>query len=226
MKSPVRHTFVKYSFILILFAFFSDAAAQERKVYYFDENNNGVKKAKFKRQIDHGKNLAIEYVQGDSLIKKIVLREEEGRLGEDGLKKLRDYLTKCTNIGFLENEIIVIKYHPGKDRNNSTGLGNTEKEYIKYYHQTLKSELKKLKNVNLAYLCKTYEGLELRKKFVPWHLDVDGAVEELFFEYHYPGSSFVVVNTTGEYYAYFGEHAIEHIVDAVKVFKWKNESGG
>ncbi|HFA47805.1 MAG TPA: hypothetical protein ENJ95_02160 [Bacteroidetes bacterium] len=223
MKNSTVHSLIKCSAILILLALPFIISAQKNNDFYFDENGNSIKKSKFEKKVYKDGYLDIKEIRNDSVMHRLVFREEEGTINKNDLGQLRDYLKKCTGETFSSNEIIVIIYYPGKDPCNSSGVANTDRFLIKKYHQNLKQGLEEQGNVHLVNLYKSYEGLKPQKGIVKWYPDVDGEIEQRFFKQHYPCRSYVVINTTGAYYAYFGEYPDSTIIDVVKIFNEKNK---
>ena len=208
--------------LTIAFFLTHDIHAQKKNNYYFNVNNQPVSKGKFNRSKDYRKVIDVKYMQQDSIIHKLVSREESGNIQKNDMELLRNYLKRCTNKNISPNEIIVIEYYPGISPGHSTALGYTDKFFIKSNHQMLSNGLKELGNPTLIYLYKDFAGLEKQKGIVPWHQDIDNGIEELFFNYHYRNGSFVVINTDGNYYAFFGEHSYEQIFGIVEKFKKEN----
>jgi hypothetical protein len=50
-----------------------------------------------------------------------------------------------------------------------------------------------------------------------WKKDSEGIVERLFFEHHYPCSSFVSISKNSDYISYFGEFGKEYIWEATQI---------
>ena len=61
------------------------------------------------------------------------------------------------------------------------------------------------------------DGLEKYEGLLDWHKDPDGITEKLFFNYHYPCSSFVVISPNGNYLSYFGEFGKEYVWNAINI---------
>ena len=110
---------------------------------------------------------------------------------------------------------VVIIYHPGKDACNSSG--SATKETLKNWHKTLEDGVQQLKANAPIYLYKEKEALEKYDGILNWHKDPDGLTEKLFFKYHYPCSSFVVISSDGEYISYFGEFSKEYVWNAINL---------
>jgi len=169
----------------------------------------------YEELIDYTSNLDIVKIEKGVYKHLLVLREEEGSIGLDGYEKLRQYVEKCTQSKFPENNTIVIKFHPGPDRCNSGGQMATSKNYIKSFYRKFEKELGNIDNIYVAHIAKTMKGLKQQQKIIPWVLDIDGQVEELFFKYHYPCSSYVVINSNGFYRSFFGETSLEQFIQTI-----------
>jgi len=66
------------------------------------------------------------------------------------------------------------------------------------------------------YTFKNYEGLKKYGKILKWNKDIGQTIENLFFQHHYPCSSFVIINNKGEYFSSFGEFGKEYVWKVLK----------
>ena len=181
------------------------------KTRYFDENNVEISKSKFNRIRSTNKLLDIP---GDSINhKKLTLREKRGKINDR--KSLELMLEKATNLELDSDKPIVIIYYPGKDRCNSSGT--TDKEWIKSWYGQLEDELNQVAEIKPLYIFKDNEGLEKYDGILNWHKDPEKTIERLFFEHHYPCSSFVAISKNGDYISYFGEFGKEYVWEATQI---------
>lgn len=181
------------------------------KTRYFDENNVEISKSKFNRIRSTNKLLDIP---GDSVNhKKLTLREKRGKINDR--KSLELLLEKATNRELDSDKPIVIIYYPGKDRCNSSGTTNTE--WIKSWYGQLEDGLNQVAQVKPLYIFKDNDGLEKYNGILNWKKDPEKTIERLFFEYHYPCSSFVVISKNGDYISYFGEFGKEYVWEATQL---------
>ncbi|RXG29141.1 hypothetical protein [Leeuwenhoekiella marinoflava] len=178
---------------------------------YFDENNVEISKSKFNRIRSTNKLLDIP---GDSINhKKLTLREKLGKINDR--KSLELLLEKATDRELDSDKPIVIIYYPGKDRCNSSGTTNTE--WIKSWYGQLEDGLNQVAQVKPLYIFKDNDGLEKYNGILNWKKDPEKTIERLFFEYHYPCSSFVVISKNGDYISYFGEFGKEYVWEATQI---------
>lgn len=178
---------------------------------YFDENNVEISKSKFNRIRSTNKLLDIP---GDSINhKKLTLREKRGKINDR--KSLELLLEKATDRELDSDKPIVIIYYPGKDRCNSSGTTNTE--WIKNWYGQLEDGLNQVAEVKPLYIFKDNDGLEKYNGILNWKKDPEKTIERLFFEYHYPCSSFVVISKNGDYISYFGEFGKEYVWEATQI---------
>ena len=181
------------------------------KTRYFDENNVEISKSKFNRIRSTNKLLDIT---GDSVNhKKLTLREKRGKINDR--KSLELLLEKATDRELDSDKPIVIIYYPGKDRCNSSGTTNTE--WIKSWYGQLEDGLNQVAQVKPLYIFKDNDGLEKYNGILNWKKDPEKTIERLFFEYHYPCSSFVVISKNGDYISYFGEFGKEYVWEATQL---------
>lgn len=177
---------------------------------YFDENNIEISKSKFNRIRSTNKLLDIP---GDSANhKKLTLREKSGEITNRVL--LESLLEKETNQEIDSTKPIVIIYYPGKDPCNSSG--SATKESRKVWFAQLEDGINQIAQTKPIYIYKNNDGLEKQDGGLTWHKDPEGIVERLFFEYHYPCSSFVVISKDGNYISYFGEFAKDYVWEATQ----------
>ncbi|MEE3243986.1 MAG: hypothetical protein VX226_04965, partial [Bacteroidota bacterium] len=182
-----------------------------RDFTYLDIDNKEISRSKFRQKRSTNQYLDIQI---DSLNqKKLIERTKTGKL-----KNFEAYRSLISN-KFLEKldntKPIVIIYHPGKDACNSSG--SATKETLKNWYKTLEDGVQQLKANAPIYLYKEKEGLEKYDGILNWHKDPDGLTEKLFFKYHYPCSSFVVISSDGEYVSYFGEFSKEYVWNAINL---------
>ncbi|MBB4119256.1 hypothetical protein GGR32_001552 [Mesonia hippocampi] len=181
------------------------------KTKYFDENNVEISKSKFDRIRSTNKLLDIP---GDSINhKKLTLREKRGKINDR--KSLELLLEKSTNTELDSNKPIVIIYYPGKDPCNSSGT--TKPEWIKSWYKQLEDGLNQIAEVKPLYIFKDNDGLEKYNGILSWKKDPEKTIERLFFENHYPCSSFVVISKNGDYISYFGEFGNEYVWEATQL---------
>ena len=178
---------------------------------YLDINNNEISKSKFRQKRSTNQYLDIQI---DSLNqKKLIERTKTGKL--ENFEAYRSLVSNKTSEKIDNTKPLVIIYHPGKDACNSSG--SATKETLKNWHKTLEDGVQQLKANAPIYLYKEKEGLEKYDGVLNWHKDPDGLTEKLFFKYHYPCSSFVVISSDGEYISYFGEFSKEYVWNAINL---------
>lgn len=208
-KKIIRKILLIFIIGIIIFSC-STAKNEKDKTRYFDENNVEISKTKFNQIRSTNKFLEIP---GDSINhKKLTLREKRGKINDR--KSLELLLKENTNIQLDSYKPIVIIYYPGKDRCNASGT--TDKEWIKSWYVQLEDGLNQIAQIKPLYIFKDNDGLEKYNGILRWHKDPDRTIERLFFEYHYPCSSFVVISKNGDYISYFGEFGKEYVWEATQ----------
>lgn len=199
------------SFYAILIYACSSTKIGNHKMKYFDENNVEISKSKFNQIRSTNKLLDIP---GDSINhKKLTLREIRGKIANRPL--LESLLEKELYQELDSNKPIIIVYYPGKDPCNTSG--STTKESRKLWYAQLEDGINQIAQTKPIYICKNNEGLEKYDSVLTWHKDPEGTVERLFFEYHYPCSSFVVISKDGSFISYFGEFRKEYVWEATQI---------
>ena len=124
-------------------------------------------------------------------------------------------LEKEINQKLDSNKPIVIVYYPGKDRCNSSGLATTESRKI--WYKQLEDGIYEIAQTKPIYIYKDNDGLKKYDGVMNWHKDPEGTIERMFFEYHYPCSSFVVISKDGNYISYFGEFGKDYVWEATQL---------
>ena len=189
----------------------NSCSSLQRDFTYLDINNNEISKSKFRQKRSTNQYLDIQI---DSLNqKKLIERTKTGKL--ENFEAYRSLVSNKTSVKLDNTKPLVIIYHPGKDACNSSG--SATKETLKNWHKTLEDGVQQLKANAPIYLYKEKEGLEKYDGILNWHKDPDGLTEKLFFKYHYPCSSFVVISSDGEYISYFGEFSKEYVWNAINL---------
>lgn len=195
----------------ILFYSCSSTKIGNAKTKYFNENNIEISKSKFDQIRSTNK---LFEIPGDSINhKKLTLREKRGKINDR--KSLEFLLEEVTNQKINSNKPIVIIYYPGKDHCNSTGA--TNKEWIINWYGQLEEGLNQIAQVKPIYIYKDNDGLKKYDGILDWKKDLDGIIERLFFKYHYPCSSFVVISKEGDYISYFGEFGKKYVWEATQL---------
>tara|TARA_B100001179_G_C18405934_1_gene323804 strand:- start:18 stop:635 length:618 start_codon:yes stop_codon:yes gene_type:complete len=196
---------------LIISGILINSCSSQRDFTYLDIDNKEISRSKFRQKRSTNQYLDIQI---DSLNqKKLIERTKTGKL--ENFEAYRSLVSNKTSVKLDNTKPLVIIYHPGKDACNSSG--SATKETLKNWHKTLEDGVQQLKANAPIYLYKEKEGLEKYDGILNWHKDPDGLTEKLFFKYHYPCSSFVVISSDGEYVSYFGEFSKEYVWNAINL---------
>ena len=132
------------------------------------------------------------------ICKIIINRSEEGSLESE---KILTDLQNLLNIKLEKNQPTIITFHPGKDYCNSSGASTATSQYL--WHKEKEELLDKIKKSNFLYVYKNNTNIKTIKK-LKWFKDPKNIVENTFFRYHYPCSSYVIIYNN-KYRSYFGE---------------------
>ena len=137
-------------------------------------------------------------------------------MNKNQLNELKDNLAIKDSI---DNKLIVIIYYPGKDNCNGMEEYSTwnifDKDYLK--------NLEKISDISHHWIYKDDENLKYyykRKK--GWKKDSKQFVEKMFFKYHYPCFSCVVIDSKGNFianYGEFGKQTVWEISEELKKIK-------
>ncbi len=178
---------------------------------YIDIDNKEISKSKFRKKRSTNKYLDIQI---DSLKqKKLIERTKTGKL--ENVKIYRSLISNKSSEKIDKDQPLVIIYYPGKDPCNSSGTAT--KQFLETWYRTLEDGIQQLNANAPIYLYKEKAGLEKYEGIINWYKDPNGITEKLFFQYHYPCLSFVVISSTGEYVSYFGEFSKEYVWNAINL---------
>ncbi|MBB4805822.1 hypothetical protein HNP38_001094 [Chryseobacterium defluvii] len=171
---------------------------------FFDENDNAITKEQF-----HGRKLKNGElkVYNDSL-KTTKILSERSESGEIGSGKIIDQLNASLGLKLKEDRPVIIIYHPGKDRCNSTGTSTPESAFL--WFKELEKKANKIQKSEFIHIYKDKKGVKTINK-IKWHKDPRNIIENTFFKYHYPCSSYVILYKN-KYTSYFGEFPPDYIL--------------
>lgn len=183
----------------------NNAEAEEKAGYknklplkYFNLDGSQLSKKEFKKIV---KKRRLLQIPGDSLHhRKLVKRENHGMI-KDYPKFIKLIETELDTKIDPEKPIVVI-YYPGPNACNSSGSA-TKKTRNKWFSEMEAGIIGKTNEI--LYLYKTTKGMKGRYDLDKYKKDPQGIMEQLFFPYNYPCSSFVVIGKTGKYITFYGE---------------------
>lgn len=194
--------------VFIFVSFISNA--QDKKTYYFDEDSNQMNRSEFLKT-NNGSNYFYQTFDIDTAYLSISFKRKNHRkLKSDQLKELVSTLEQVSKRDIKDSEFIVINYYPGKDRCNS-GKTQSSKNFTSAYLK----QLNKIAPVSQFWIYKSIEETETNNN-MDWLEDKNQIVEKLFFKFHFPCFSFVVIKPNGEFISYYGEHAMQTVLDVIK----------
>lgn len=206
-------------YIIIIFILISTKLfSQEKKVVFLNENHQEIDKIKFVNGKYSKKYLDL-YFESDTLIKcLLVKRISMGRLNKNQLKELKESLTIKDGI---DDKLIVIIYYPGKDKCNGmerySNWNIFDRNYLK--------KLNKISDISHHWIYKDDENLKYYyQKKKGWKKDRNQFIEKMFFKYHYPCSSCVVIDSKGNFIANYGEFGKQTVWVISKQLKKFNET--
>lgn len=183
----------------------------QKKTIYYNEAMAKISKEYFENHLDNSRNLHLAF-ESDSLITNVlVTRKNYGKLSDPAFKVLKNSLSETSN---FDKNLIIIMFYPGEDPCNHREENSRRGFHVQPY-------LKKLKKINSFehfWVYKSYGQLQYyQPDEINWQHDKEQTVEKLFFNYHYPCSSFVVLDKEGNYICYYGESGDD------KVFEFSKE---
>ena len=160
-----------------------------RKSRLYDQENNRISQSKFYNQLLKNQDLSWAYVSNKTKFdKRLVAGQKHGVISDKAtiIKQLNNKL----DINIASDKPIVIIYYPGKDPCNSSGSA-TKQTRVKAQQD---------------FEVKLYNLAQIKPIFL----------YSLFFEYHYPCSSYLVISKDGEFTSKFGESNYSEILATTK----------
>ncbi len=173
--------------------------SQEKKITYLNENYQKIDKTEFAKGKYSGEYLDL-YFENDSLIECLLVRRKPiGKLNKNQLDELKKSLSIKDEIG---EKLIVIIYYPGRDKCNYKERNSTwnvfDRDYLK--------KLNKISDISHHWVYKNDENLKYYyPKKIVWKKDNNELIENMFFKYHYPCFSCVIIDSKGNFIANYGE---------------------
>lgn len=213
----MKNTLQIFCLTILISSFSFSQNKKHKDIKYFDESYKQIseKDFEFRKKKNH-----LLSVEGDSINHKIL--SPLGYQGTIENKEVLDsLLTSLTNKKIDSSKTIVIIYHPGKDECNSSGSATYST--IKIWFEELETKLFEITQTKPIYIYKDKEGTAEYDGILTWYKDPNRTIESLFFKYHYPCSSFVVISKNGDFKSYFGEITKEYIWSFAKSLTKKNK---
>ncbi|CAA7196275.1 hypothetical protein [Chryseobacterium potabilaquae] len=192
--------------LFITVILFSNFLFSQKKI--FDENDKMITLDEF----NHRKNKlgGLKIVYNDSLdTAKITSDTEKGEVDSE---KLITDLAHLLKLKISPTQPTIIIFYPGKDPCNSSGLSTPKSSFLDFKENEKKAN--KIKQSNILYLYKSKEGIKTINK-IKWYKDPKNIIENTFFHYHYPCSSYVIIYNN-KYISHFGEFPLSSILNNLK----------
>lgn len=156
-------------------------------------------------------------IEEDGNIKTIeVITAKIDSLDEEQLNQIIYFFSGLQSTFPETHDYVFIKYYPGKDQCNSTG--SATRDNIGRGNKKFKNAVLSRDNMTAHHIYKSNEGINRWDKGIDWIADDDHIIENTFFEYHYPCSSYVILHKSGKYSAYFGESWIGKQISDIDLF--------
>lgn len=200
----------KIVFLILIFGLNVFITFGQKKNIYVNEDLEVISKKEFRKEKSTLNYININFDADSVFVNVNVKRVTKGKISISLLDSIKLNLSSDGNY-FIENDFIVINYYPGKDDCNSSG----NKDYVKNLYENYRNEIKKNKYIKQFFVYKSIEGTESYGK-LSWIKDQNSLIETTFFPLHYPCGSFVLIDSSGKYYAYKGEYYIDDIFKLLK----------
>ena len=181
---------------------------QNSKIEYFDELGKKITQDQYVEKIKSQKftTIVTDTTNNVHLTQKIQAGKITNKQKFDSIIS-RDFGNK-----YNSNLPLVIIYYPGRDYCNKANNGKKWNPIKNRYYNELEKGLRKLGKHNMFYVYKSNNGLkEGNKGYKKWYSDPDGIFEKLFFKYHYPCNSYIILKPDAKYIAIYGESGKEKV---------------
>ena len=195
--------------ILLLFTcLLTSTLASAQDIKFYDVDGRELNRETFlKKTIDTRQYLGISFQDGRTTISKLIRREKIGKLTTDSTKLVYNVLEQSTG-SQLNGKLLTLNYHPGPDPCNSTGT--FDKGFLREKFNTY---LKRVRSISAQFfIYSNSQGLERYEGIIDWLPDPGHLIQNTFFKHHYPCGSYVIINPNGDYYAYYGEYSLDHVI--------------
>lgn len=202
--------------VILCCLFFSGiTTAQRTKKIFLDVQDSLISRRSFKKKLEkaRGNILDVLITDTDTLqIHKLFWREHQGILNSIALEQLRYYLESLSGKKLPQNNFIVVNYYPGKDKCNQGGYAEFRLGMMNGYEKALDI----LGNVSQFYIHKKEASKPFETKINRSFPDETNLFKNVFFPYHFPCDSFVVIHPDGRYIKYYGEYHLQTVVDILQ----------
>ena len=183
--------------------------SQEKPIKFYDENGSEITGESFIKKNDYIKNLGL-YFENDTIKYSILVKRMNfGKLNNNELNYLKDYLNELSNSKIDSTENIVINYitstpKKAKDPRLRSTWNVLDKDYLKKLHKI--SNIKQFwVNSPNVYNLKYFHSNKLN-----WLNDKRQVLKKMFFPYEIYGHT-LIVKPNGFYVSYIGEHGKDKI---------------
>ena len=201
--------------LLLFFLATTFSTHAQKRIHYWNDDLKAVTKAEHATL--PGYNLKFELDTAVVIVK--VMSRKNGKISSDLLTKIRSGLSQTSGVAIAQDDTIVIHYHPGADRCNSSGNLKHGTERMRKYMKKLQKQPK----VKGFFVYKDPGNTKSYGKHIPWIQDPGQLVERCFFRIHYGCSSAVIIWPDGSYHAIRGEHDKAHVFSQLAIGPEKSQ---
>ncbi len=202
-------------YLLILCFALAFPAQAQKKTYYWNDDLQRVTAAEHATLPGYDRKFELD----TAFVIVKVMGRKNGKIASDLLEKIRSGLSQTSGVAIAEDDTIVIHYHPGADRCNSSGNLKRQTERMRKYMKKLQKHPK----VKGFFVYKDPGNTESYGKHIPWIQDPDQLVERCFFRIHYGCGSAVIMWPDGSYHAIRGEHDKAHVFSQLAIGPEKSQ---
>lgn len=170
---------------------------------YFNSDSIVISKQKFDNWRENG-TLPVKIAETkDTVYYQAVKRSYLGKLSNDEREQLYTYLSSISAQELNKQLPIVVFYHQGIDKYNSSGTATIG--YRKRWYKELIRILNKKTEASVMLIYSTPDGAKELYPSLPAYYD-KYRVFSKFFKYHYPSGCIMVINPNGNFAYYLGEY--------------------
>lgn len=180
----------------------------QKKQYYSTDDYKQIDSLTFIKDKD---NYFYYKVEDDSVV--VNLKAHRIKRGELNVEQY-DAIKKLLNADehfFDTTKFIVIDFFPGIDRCNSSG----DRAAVIADHEAYAAKMENRNDVKQFFVYQEKKGTEMYGN-IKWLKDTDQTIQKSFFMLHFPCSSMVVIDRSGNYYSHRGEHNLNEVFTIIK----------
>lgn len=178
----------------------------QKKDIYLGTDMRPITKSDYQKK-EKEPHFQLTYELDSAVVHVKTRRTVEGSITKNQLDFIRNGLAINSERTLDVLSTLVVLYYPGDDKCNK----GRYKHMIDPLGYNFQKEIKKQKHVEVFYVAKSKAEKKPKKNQLQWQEDYKATIESLFFHFHYPCGSFVIINPSGTFLSFKGEYGLQQI---------------